>query len=196
MERFTEKQGFTLIEMIVVLLIMGIVALVLSNVIVFSMQAYIFARNADQSSQKAQLAMARIKVELTDITAIATATTTQVTYTVPKSAAPPSCAAAAGCQYKILLSNNQVTLQDVTNTGTARVLIDGLTANNNGNTFLTYYQSDGTTAWTTSNNFSTLGRIQVIIALDNETGSGVTSLKYEGSINPRTQALLNAPRPN
>jgi len=196
MERFTDKQGFTLIEMIVVLLIMGIVALVLSNVIVYSMQAYIFARNADQSSQKAQLAMARIKVELTDITAIATATPTQVTYTVPKSSAPLSCATAAGCQYTILFSGNQVTLQDVTNSGTARVLIDGLTANNNGNTFLTYYQSDGTTTWTTANNFSTLGRIQVIIALDNETGSGVTSLKYESSINPRTQALLNAPRPN
>jgi prepilin-type N-terminal cleavage/methylation domain-containing protein len=196
MKRFSDKQGFTLIEMIVVLVIMGIVAVVLVNVIVYSMQAYIFARNADQLSQKAQLAMARIKIELTDNTNVSTATSTQITYTVPKSAAPPSCTTAAGCQYTLLLSGTQVTLQDVTNSGTAQVLIDGLTAGNNGNNFLNYYQSDGT-AWATTNGFSSLNKIVVNFYLNNDTGSGVViPVSYEGSINPRANTILNAPSPN
>lgn len=197
MKKLRNKNGFTLVEIIVVLLLMGIVAVVLCNVIVYSMHAYIFARNADQLSQKAQLALARMKIELTDISEVSTATTTQITYTVPKSAAPPSCATATGCQYTILLSDTQITLEDVTNSaGTKRVLIDGLTANNNGNTFLTYYQTDGTTPWTTTDGFPTLGKVQIILFLDNETGSGVTPVKYEGSINPRANSLLNAPSPN
>jgi len=196
MRRWKNKKGFTLIEVIAALVITGIVVLALVGIISYVMQGYTFARNADQLSQKAQLAMARIKIELTDITAVSTATATQITYTVPKSSAPPSCTTETGCEYTLLLSGTQITLQDVTNSGTAQVLINGLTAGNGGDSFLSYYQSDGTTAWTTSNELSALTKIRVIIFLDNETGRGVTSLKYEGSINPRANTILNAPRPN
>jgi prepilin-type N-terminal cleavage/methylation domain-containing protein len=196
MRKLTDKKGFTLIEMIMVLIIMGIAGISLVNIIIYSMQSYIFARNADQLSQKAQLAMARIKVELINASEVSVASASQITFKLPQSAAPPSCTTTTGCQYTILLSDNQVTLRDVTNSGAAQVLIDGLTASNNGNSFLSYYQSDGSTAWTTTNGFSELGTIQVIISLDNKTGSGTIPVKYVGSINPRANTILIAPTPN
>lgn len=198
MKRFSNKQGFTLVEVIVVLVLLGIVAIAFGNIIISSMQGYIFARNTDQLSQKSQLAMARIKIELTDVTAVAydnTTKATKITYTVPKSLAPPSCSNDTGCQYTLFLSGTQITLQDVTNSGTAQVLIDGLTANNNGNNFLSYWKSDGT-EWATTDGISALNNIQVILSLANETGSGVVPVKYEGWINPRGNTVINAPCPN
>jgi len=196
MKQVDNRRGFTLIEIIVVMLLMSIVAAVLLNIICYSVQAYVFARNTDQLSQKTQLAMARLKVELTDIADVAGASATQITYTVPKSAAPPSCALDTGCQYKIMLSGRQITLQDVTNSGTAQILIDGLTTGNGGKTFLSYFKSDGTSAWTTADGFSALYRIKVNISLDNETGGGVIATNCEGSITPRANVILNAPRPD
>lgn len=196
MKQVDNRRGFTLIEIIVVMVLMSIVAAVLLNIICYSVQAYIFARNTNQLSQKAQLAMARLKVELTDIADVAGASATQITYTVPKSAAPPSCVSETGCQYTIILTGKQITLQDVTNSGTAQVLIDGLTTGNGGKTFLSYFKSDGTSAWTTADGFSALYRIKVNISLDNETGGGVIATNCEGSITPRANVILNAPRPD
>lgn len=196
MKQVDNRRGFTLIEIIVVMLLMSIVAAVLLNIICYSVQSYIFARNTDQLSQKTQLAMARLKVELTDIADVAGASATQITYTVPKSAAPPSCVSETGCQYTIILTGKQITLQDVTNSGTAQVLIDGLTTGNGGKTFLSYFKSDGTSAWTTADGFSALYRIKVNISLDNETGGGVIATNCEGSITPRANVILNAPRPD
>jgi|GEM_PF-1084503 len=196
MKQVDNRHGFTLIEIIVVMVIMGIVAVVLVNVIIYCMQAYIFARNTDQLSQKAELVLARLKVELTDIADVSNASATQIMYTVPKSAAPPSCTADTGCQYTISLSDKQITLQDVTNAGAAQILIDGLTTGNGGNPFLCYFKSDGTTAWTMADGFNALYKIKVNISLDNETSAGAIALNYEGSISPRSNVILNAPQPN
>ncbi len=189
------RRGFTVIEMIVVLVILGVVAIILGNVIAYIMQSYNFARNSSHLSQKAQLAMARIKIELTDAVMISAATPDQIDYTLSKSTLP-SCAADTGCQYSIKRAGTAITIEGTNPVVTPAVLIDGLTANNNGNIFLRYYQADGTTAWTTTNGFSTLTKIQVVFSLDNETGRGVIPLKYECSINPRANTVINAPQPN
>lgn len=195
MKRKPEEKGFTLIEIIVVLIILGIAAIALANIITYVMQGYTFARNADQLSQKAQLAMSRIKIELTDVTAVSVATADQVDYTLPRSSVP-SCTVDTGCQYSIKRTGTSITMEGTNPVITAQTLIDGLTVNNNGNNFLSFYQSDGATAWTNTSAISDLAKIQIIISLDNETGKGVTSLKYEGSVNPRANTMLNAPKPN
>lgn len=187
MKQLKSELGFTLIEIIVVLVLLGIMAAVLSNAIVYGVQSFVFARDAEQLSQRAQLAMARINRELTDITAVAFASADQITYT-----------SSSGDIYILLRSGNQITLNK--NGAGAQVLINGLTANNGGNPFLSYFRSDGT-AWTTADGFSNingnanyLATIQVWISLDILSGSN--HLDYKGTINPRVNGVLNAPSLN
>jgi prepilin-type N-terminal cleavage/methylation domain-containing protein len=205
MKRLKDNWGFTLIEIIVVLIILGIVAVVLSNAIVYGVQSYIFARDADQLSQRAQLAMARINKELTDITAVSFVSADQIDYTLTKNTVP-SCTVAlpAGCQYSMRRDNinNQITLEGTNPVVAPQVLINGLTANNGGNNFLSYFRSDGTTAWTIADGFSNnnntnanyLATIRVWISLD--FPSGGNHLDYQGTINPRVNGVLNAPQLN
>lgn len=64
------QQGFTLIETIAVLVLVGIVSVVLGLAIVQAAKTYVFARTNVSISQKAQLALARIDRELRSLTAI------------------------------------------------------------------------------------------------------------------------------
>ena len=193
------ESGFTLIEIIVVLVILSIMAVVLTNAIVYGVQSYIFARNANHLSQKAQLAMARINRELTDMTAVTTASADQIDYTLTKSTAP-SCTVSTGCQYSLKRTGTQITLEGTNPVVAAQVLIDGVTADYDGTTkkFLSYFQSDGTTAWTTAYKFSNansnanyLATIQVRISLDFPSGGKPPD--YLGTINPRANGVLTAP---
>lgn len=59
-----QQKGFTLIEMIAVLLLVGIMAAVAGMGIVTAVQGYIFSRDNAAISEKAQLAVARINREL------------------------------------------------------------------------------------------------------------------------------------
>ena len=144
MKQLKSELGFTLIEIIVVLVILGIVAVVLSNAIIYGVQSFVFARDADQLSQKAQLAMERINKELTDITVVSFASADQVDYTLTKNTVP-SCTVAlpAGCQYSIKRDNinNQITLEGTNPVVAVQVLIGGLTANNGGNKFLFFFSN-------------------------------------------------------
>ncbi len=195
--------GFTLIEIITVLVILAIIAVGLSNLLIYGVRNFIFANDADQISQRAQLALARIKQELVNITPdpnnpavnpITTATATQITYR-----------SSSGDTYVLLRNGNQSTLNK-NNTG-AQILIDGLTANNGGNNFLVYCRSDGcppdgrTTTWSTADGFSKinnnanyLANIRVWITLD--ILNATNHLDFQTSINPRSNDLPNAPNLN
>lgn len=195
MRRLKGQNGFSLMEIIVVLIIMGVIAIVFSRTIIYSVQNYIFSRNTEQISQKAQLAMARLNIELRDVMAISTATADRIDYTLDRSAVP-SCTVAAGCQFSIKRNGNTITLEGTNPVVAAQILIDGLNDNNSGNNFLSYYLSDGTTAWTTANGIDALAKIQVKISLKADSSLGATPLNYEGSINPRANLIFNAPQPN
>lgn len=190
MKHFTDRQGFTLIEIIAVLVILSIVAIFSGNTILHGMQGYIFARNTDAVSQKAQLAMARIKLELTNASDVSLASADQIDFTLPRSALP-SCTLDDGCQYSLKRTGAQITLEKTTAPAiTPQVLIDGLTTNNGGLIFLSYFKADGA-SWATADGFSNLTRIKVQLSLDVVKG-GIPFL-CEGSINPRATALPNAP---
>lgn len=64
------NQGFTLIETIAVIMLVGIISAVLGLAIVQGVKSYVFARSNVSISQKAQLAVARIERELQAITEI------------------------------------------------------------------------------------------------------------------------------
>ncbi len=70
-KRWMEKQGgFTLIEIMVTLVIVGILATVAGTALVAGINGYMSARENDAMAQKSQLAMARLSRELTEFTTI------------------------------------------------------------------------------------------------------------------------------
>lgn len=173
--KYKNQSGFTLIEVIVVMVIIGIVAVGLSAMIVYVAQNFLFAREADELSQKAQLAMARIKKELEDVKGISTAEENTVIYTL-----------ATGGPYQIELSGQAINIA-------GQPLIEGLASDNGGQTFLAYKKADGTNNWTTSDSINDLAQIQIVFVLDFQGG---TNLKFETTINPRRTTVLSVPRLN
>ena len=66
------NSGFTLIEIIVSLVLVGIMAVVAGMGIVSASRAFIFSRDAAEISQKSQLAMNRLTKSIADWTSLTT----------------------------------------------------------------------------------------------------------------------------
>lgn len=78
------KKGFTLIEVVTSMVLIGIMALVAGFGLVKVSQGYLFARQNSETVQKAQIAMARIVKELSAATQISSSSTADsITYTRP-----------------------------------------------------------------------------------------------------------------
>jgi len=186
------QSGFTIIEIIVVLVIMGVLAVGLSIGLIKSVEQYIFASEATQLSQKAQLAMARIKKELTDATAVSSISGNRIVYTRPYS--PPSCQQATGCQYSIQQLNDQIFLGGTGVADRQRVLINNVAAYAGGNVFLTFKDfNDADWIVETGNTLNNLAKIEVLIIL---TYGANQTLTFNTTINPRQSTRLNAPKLN
>jgi prepilin-type N-terminal cleavage/methylation domain-containing protein len=79
------KKGFTLIEVVTSMVLIGILALVAGFGLVKVSQGYLFARQNSETVQKAQIAMARIVKELSAATQISPSSTAHsITYTRPE----------------------------------------------------------------------------------------------------------------
>jgi len=74
------EAGFTLIEVIVTLVLVGIMAAVAGMAIVQGVQGYVFARENATTTQKAQLAMARMSRELIELANVTSADAIQIVY--------------------------------------------------------------------------------------------------------------------
>ena len=78
-----KQAGFTLIEIIVVLIIGGIMMTVAGMAIVTGLKGYFFARDNASITQNAQLSMTRLSRELMELTNITDYTSSQVSYERP-----------------------------------------------------------------------------------------------------------------
>lgn len=85
------EKGFTLIEVIVTLMLVGITAVLAGMWIVSIASAYIFTQMNANTTQKAQLAMTRLTKEFTTIMTVDAGATngTQITFTRPNVALTP-----------------------------------------------------------------------------------------------------------
>ncbi len=169
--------GFTLIELVVTLILVGIMATVGGFGIVQAIQGYMLTRDNAELSQKAQLAMTRINreiVEMTGFWANADATSLPVT----------------NVQRDVILGLDSGTIR-ISPRGTALSAGDILV--DNVNSFaLAYWQ--GGTAWTNSDDIRLLSSIDVTLTM-NRRGGG--TMVFANRTNPRNNKNLGgAPPPS
>lgn len=80
-KRKANQKGFTLIEVIVTLVLVGITAVLAGMWIVSVVNGYIFTKMNADTTQKAQLAMTRLAKEFVNINSITSASGSEITYT-------------------------------------------------------------------------------------------------------------------
>lgn len=163
-----KEAGFTLIEVIVTMLIAGILATIAGLGIVQGVKGYVFANENAAITQKAELAMARMSLELRDISEVTgTSANTTISYIRDSSS------------YTIALSGDEVKIDDNT-------LIDGVSSLN-----LTYYYkaSDTATELTEISNPTNnlVARIDIELKLKHtETeDEDISDITFTTTINPR-----------
>lgn len=79
----TDKKGFTLIEVIVSLVLLGILAAIAGLGLVQVVNGYSLAKQNSETIQKVQIAITRLTKELGAATGISSAAATSITYTRP-----------------------------------------------------------------------------------------------------------------
>jgi prepilin-type N-terminal cleavage/methylation domain-containing protein len=86
------RAGFTLIEIMVSLVLVGLIAAIAGTSVVMGMRGYLFAKENDAITQKAQLAMSRLNRELMELTDIKAVNSSQpyLIYEVPAGVAGSS----------------------------------------------------------------------------------------------------------
>ncbi len=77
------KAGFTLIEIMVSLVLVGLIAAISGTAVITATRSYLFARENDAITQKAQLALGRINREMIELSDIKDANSTCVVYESP-----------------------------------------------------------------------------------------------------------------
>ncbi len=76
----TDERGFTLIEVIVTLILVGITAAMAGMWIVSVAKGYVFAKKNMETTQKAQLALTRLEKEFKSMSAITSSSANSITY--------------------------------------------------------------------------------------------------------------------
>jgi prepilin-type N-terminal cleavage/methylation domain-containing protein len=80
MKRLADKKGFTLIEMVAILMIVGVIASISGMAIVTGMRGYLFAKENMSIGQKAQMATIRLTREMMELMNVTTAEQWRITY--------------------------------------------------------------------------------------------------------------------
>lgn len=139
-EHLKNKKGFTLIETIISLTLIGILVVIAGFGLTQIVNGYVTAKQNSDTVQKTQLAIAKISRELDTITNISAATGNSITYTRP-----------GPITNTLALSGNTVQINGIN-------MIDNVT------TFaLTYFDASGNVAATTAN----IRRIDITLGLSN-----------------------------
>ncbi len=171
----TKNNGFSLVELIVSLVIAGILAVALMTIVVTALNGFSLSRDAAGVTQKAGLALSRIRIELLNATAIDTAQPNRIVFTNDEGT------------YEIMKTGNIITLEktDAGSAIAAQTLVDNIQADYGTDIFLSYEKSDGS-QWTPSN-ISDLHGITIVLKFTNY------SRTIETMVHPRSNRLRNAP---
>jgi len=160
------QTGFTLIEIIVSLLLVGFLALFAGMGIVTFTKGYIFARENAHMAQKANMALQRINRELRELIDVSAASSTAVTI-----GSPAGTRIIGLDDEKIKIAEAGVSLAD------GNILIDDV-----GGLTLSYYK--GAEPWAQGMDIRLLSAIEVKFTLK-RADSGEDPLEFSTTIHPR-----------
>ena len=165
-----------MVELIVSLTLAGILALALMTIVVTALNGFSLSRDAAGVTQKANLALSRIRIELLNATDITTAEANRIIYETAQGT------------YEILKTGNIITLEktDAASPIAARTLVDNILADYGTDNFLAYEKRNAST-WTPSDDISELYAITLMLRFTNYPRS------IETMVNPRNNQVRNAP---
>jgi prepilin-type N-terminal cleavage/methylation domain-containing protein len=172
----TNTDGFSLVELIASLTIAGILAVALMTIVVTALNGFSLSKDAAGVTQKGNLALSRIRVELLNATSITTAEANRIIYKTHDGT------------YEILKTGNVITLEK-TDAGSpipAKTLVDNILADYGTDSFLSYEKRGGST-WATSDDMLELYAITLMLKFTNYANA------LETMINPRMNRVRNAP---
>lgn len=175
--KLNNECGFTLIELIASLVIVGIIAAMAGFGIVNGVQAYLFARENAPTAQKAQIAMTHLSRELSELSNITAVTGSSIVYSTSKG------------DFAIGYAGNSIRIISGTTLPTATTgdpLIDNISSFT-----LTLYK--GAVAWTISDSLPDLTMIKIDFTL-NRSDSGSSPVSFSTQINPRNTGNYNGPK--
>ena len=173
----TNNKGFSLVELIASLTIAGILAVALMTIVVTALNGFSLSREAAGVTQKANLALSRIRVELLNATDISTAEADKIIYTTDDGT------------YELLRAGNTITLEKTAGTSAPiapKILVDNILADYGGTDFFLVYEKSNATTWTPPD-MSELYTIKVMLKFTDYSDP------LETAINPRMNQIRNAP---
>jgi prepilin-type N-terminal cleavage/methylation domain-containing protein len=185
--------GFTLIEVIASLVVMGIVAAVAGMGLVRGIQAYTITRTSTEAVQRAEYAVNRIKQELMNMDTVTAAGPDTITFTSNFTTDYPG--RNDGTAYTFTRVGNQINLTVTPLVGAAstNALITGLGTYATG---LFSYQSNtdigNNNTWAIAQLFNTLKTVNIQLIIARSDGAG--DLTFTTSVNPRNNGLADGPQ--
>jgi len=173
------ESGFTLIEVIAVLILAGVLAAAAGVGIVTGVEGYIFVKETTRLEQTAQLAMERMRRELVQIKTVTAVTESSIKFTIPSKATPSGSRGIGKSGDAVKISVG------LTDWESGDTLVGGV------NSFtLTFYKEGG--LWTISDDDQDLSKIKIELDLDHSI-KDVDPLKFTAYVNPRNVGNLLAP---
>jgi len=184
-EQGINKQlGFTLLEGIVALILVGIITVFAGMFISTGVKGYVFAKENAVLVQKAQLAMARISRELLEMSEVVSADEDQITFE-----------GINGLIYTIQRVDNVIYLNDDSK-GPGSPLIENIATYDTGESFLSFMKADKS-PWSAGDDFDDLYMIKILLKVARPSGVEVTGdLILTAIVNPRNNGVLNGPGGN
>jgi len=163
--------GFTLIEVIASLVLMGIVGVVAAMGLMQGIKAYALTKTSSETVQQAEYALNRIKLEFMNMDTITVAGADTITFTSNKTSRPNN--PPLNTSYTFTRNGNEIDL--AVNGGTPVPLITGLGTYGSGTGLFTYLDNSvgAGAAWVPTNGFG-----------DGSTIGSTISQCYNTAINP------------
>jgi|GEM_PF-980533 len=166
-----KQSGFTLIEVVVTLILVGIMATFAGFGIVAAVKGYLFAKNNTVIAGKAQVGLARMTRELTDLRTITSASAASVVF---DKVSDEVAIGQSGTEIKIA-KGNVGTGPDYTS---GDVLVDQVTPGG-----LSFAYQKGTQTWTPSDDINQLSHIIITLTMSG-AGEG-SNFTFNTIVNPR-----------